>query len=184
MAALSFCCCRRTFSPVAVIWGYSILGCMLLLAVAAVLVQSLSLVWLFATPWTVACQIPLSFTVSRSLLKVMSIESLMRSNHLTLCRPLLLLPSIFPSTRVFPNESALHIRWPQYWSFSFSTSPSNGYLGLISFRINWFDLLAAQGTLKSLFQHHNLKPSILQCSAFFEVQLTSVHDYWKNHSFD
>ena len=136
------------------------------------------------TPCTAVLQASLSFTVSQSLLKLMSIELMMPSNHLILCPPLLLSPSVFPSIRVFPNESALHIRWPQYWSFSFSTSPSNGYLGLISFRINWFDLLAAQGTLKSLFQHHNLKPSILQCSAFFEVQLTSVHDYWKNHSYD
>ena len=109
----------------------------------------------------------------------------MPSNHLILCRPLLLPPSIFPSIRVFPNESVLHIRWPKYWSFSFNISPSNEYSGLISFRMDWFDLLAVQGTLKSLLQHHSSKASILQCSAFFIVQLSHfTHDYWKNHSFD
>ena len=112
-------------------------------------------------PWTAARQASLSFTISRSLLKLMSIESMMPSNHLILCRPLLLLPSIFPSIRVFSNESALCIRWPNYWSFSFSISPSNKYSGLISFRIDWFDLLSVQGTLKSLLQHHNSKASIL-----------------------
>ena len=121
-------------------------------------------------------QAPLSFTISWSLLKFMSIESVMLSNHLTLCSPLLLLPSVFPSFRVFSNELALHIRWPMYWSFSFSISPSNEYSGLISFRIDWFDLLAIQGTLKSFFQHHNLKTSVLlQCSAFFMVHLS--HPY-------
>ena len=120
----------------------------------------------------------------RSLIKLMSTESVMPSNHLILCHPLLLLPSIFPSIRVFSNESVLCIRWPKYWSFSFSISPSNEYLGLISFRVNWFNLLAVQGTLKSLRQHHSSKESILQCSAFFIVQLSSIHDYWKNHSFE
>ena len=119
---------------------------------------------LFATPWTAARQASLSFTISRSLLKLMSIESVMPSNHLILCHPILL-PSVFPSIRVFSNELTLHIRWPKYWSFSFSISPSNEYSGLVSFRMDWFDLLAVQGTLKSLLQHHNSKPSILQCSA-------------------
>ena len=116
-------------------------------------VQSLSCVQLFATPWTATRQASLSFIISPSLLKLMSIESLMPSNHLILCCPLLLLPSIFPSIRVFSNESVLHIRWPKYWSFSFSISPSNEYSGLISFRIDWLDFLAVQGTLKSLLQH-------------------------------
>ena len=120
----------------------------------------------------------------RGLLKLMSIESVMPSNHLFLCHPLLLLPSIFPSIRVFSNELALRIRWPKYWNFSFSISPSNEYSGLISFRIDWFDLLAVQGTLKSLLQHHSSKPSILWHSAFFVVQLTSIHDHRKNHSLD
>ena len=124
-------------------------------------VQSLSHVRLFVTPWTAACQASLSFTNSRSLLKLMSFELVMPSNHLILCRPLLLLPSIFPSIRVFSNESVFHSRWPKYWSFSFSISPSNEYLGLISFRKDWLDLLAVQGTLKSLFQHHSSKISVL-----------------------
>ena len=136
-------------------------------------VQMLSHVRLLATPWAAACQASLSITNSRSLLKLMSIESVMPSNHFTLCRPLLLLPSIFPSIRVFSNESFLHIRWPKYWSFSFSISPSNEYSGLISFRMDWLDLLAVQGTLKSLLQHYSSKASILQCSAFFIVQLYS-----------
>ena len=138
-------------------------------------VQLLSCAWLFVTPWTAACQASLSFTISWSLLKLMSIESMMLSNHLILCCLLLLLPSIFPSIRVFSNESALHIRWPKDWSFSFSMSPFNDYSGLISFRIDWFDLLAVQGILKSLLQHHNSKASIVQCSAFFMVQLS--HPY-------
>ena len=129
--------------------------------------SSLSHVWLFATPWTVAHQASLSFTNSRSLLKRMSIESVMPSNHLILCCPLLLLPSIFPGIRVFSNGSVLHCRWPKYWSFSFSISPSNEYSRLISFRIDWLDLLAVQGSLKSLLQHHSSKASILQCSAFY-----------------
>ena len=123
-------------------------------------------------PWTAALQASLSFTISRSLLKLMSIESVMPSNHLILCCPLLLLPSIFPSVWVFSSESVLPIRWPKYWSFSFSISPSNEDSGLISFRTNWFHLPAIQGTLKSLLQHHNLKESILQRSAFFMLQLS------------
>ena len=138
---------------------------------ALVVVQPLSHVWLYVTPWTAAHQAPLSFTVSHSLLKFMSIESVMLFNHLIFCRPLLFLPSIFPSLRVFFSESALCIRWPEYWSFSIS--PSNEYLGLISFRIDWFDILAVQGTLES-FQHHNSKASILQSSAFFMVQLWAL----------
>ena len=114
-----------------------------------------------------------------------SIESVMPSNHLILCHPLLLLPSIFPSIRVFSSESVLHIRWPEYWSFNFITSPSNEYSGLISFRMDWLDLLAVQGTLKSLLQHHSSKASILWCSVFFRVPtLTFIHDDWKNHRFD
>ena len=135
-------------------------------------VKSLSHVRLFATPWTVAHQAFLSITNSRSPPKPMSIESVMPSNHLILSRPFLLLPSIYPSIRVFSNESALHIRWPKYWSFSFNISPSNEYPGLISFRMDWLDLLAVQGTLKSLLQHHSSKASILRCSAFFIVQLS------------
>ena len=132
------------------------------LSVVAV-VHLLSCVRLFATPWTAARQAPLSFTVSQSLLRLMSIESTMPSNHLILCCPLLLLPSIFPSIRVCSDESAFHIRWPKHWSFSFSISPSNEYSGLISFRIDWFDLLAVQGTLKSVgvLQHHSLTASVL-----------------------
>ena len=125
----------------------------------------------FATPWTAARQASLSITNSRSFLKLMSIESVMPSNHLILCRPLLLLPSIFPSFRVFSNESVLRIRRPKYWNFRFSVSSSNEYSGLISFRMDWFDLLAVQGTLKSLLQHHSSKVSILGCSAFFIFQL-------------
>ena len=130
---------------------------------------------LFVTPWTAAGQVCLSFTISWSLLKLVSIESLMPSNHLVLYHPLLLLPSIFPNIRVFSNEMALHTRWPEYWSFSFSISPSSEYSGSVSFRITWFDLLAVQGTLKSLLQNHNSKISILQCSAFIMVQLS--HSY-------
>ena len=135
-------------------------------------VQSLSQVRLFANPWTAACQASLSITNSWSLLKPMSIESVMPSNHLILCHPLLLPPSIFPSIRVFSNESVLHNRWPKYWSFSFSISLSNEHSGMISFRIDWLDLLAVQGTLKSLLQYHSSKASILQCSACFIVQLS------------
>ena len=147
--------------------------------------QSLSHVWLSATPWIAARQASLSLTKSWSLPKLMPIESVMPSKHLILCHPLLLPHSIFPSIRVFSNESTLHIKWPKYWSFSFSISTANEYLGLISFRIDWFDLLAVQGTLKSLLQHHSSEPSILWCSAFLIVPiLTSIHDYWKNHSFN
>ena len=138
-------------------------------------VQSLSCVRLFATPWTAACQASLSITNYQSPPKPMSIESVMPSNHLILCHPFLLLPSIFPSMRVFSKESALHIRWPKYWSFNFSISPSNEHPGLISFRMDWLDLLAVQGTLNSLLQHHSSEASILQCSVFFIVQLT--HPY-------
>ena len=135
-------------------------------------VQSLSHVWLFATPWTAACQDSLSITNCWSLLKLMSIESVMPSNHLILCHPLLLPSSIFHSIRVFSNQSIAPIRWPKYWSFSFSISPSNEYSGLISFRMDWLYLLAAQGTLKSLLQHHSSKASIFLCSAFYIVQLS------------
>ena len=130
-------------------------------------VQSLSRVRLFVTPQTAAHRASLSITNSRSLLKLMSIKLVMPSNHFILCHPLLLPPSVFPSIRVFSNESVLRIRWPKYWSFSFSISPSNEYLGLISFRMDWLDLLAVQGTLKSLLQHHSSKASILWRSAFF-----------------
>ena len=134
---------------------------------------------------TAAHQASLSITNSRCLLKLMSIESVMPYNHLILSHPLLLLPSVFPRIRVFSIESILCIRWSKDWSFSFSISPSNDYSGLISFRIDWLDLLAVQGTLKSLLQHHSSKASILWCSAFFySPTLTSIHDYWKNHSFD
>ena len=135
--------------------------------ILVVVVQSL-----FVTPWTAACQVSLSFTISLNLLKLTSSESVMPSNHLILCRPFLLLPSIFPSIRVFSNELALRFRWPKYWSSRLSISPSNEYSELISFRINWFDLLAVQGTLKSLLQHHRSKVSIFQCSAFFMVRLS------------
>ena len=135
-------------------------------------VQSLSHVQLFVTPWITALQASLSITNSWSSLRLMSIESVMPSSHLILCRPLLLLPSIFPNIRVILNESAFHIRWPKYWSFSFSISPSNEHPGLISFRMDWLDLLALQGTLKSLLQHHSSKASILRHSAFFTVQLS------------
>ena len=142
------------------------------LQIVVVVVQSLSCVQLFVTPWTAALQASLSFTASHSLLKLMSIELVMPSNHLILCRPLLLLPSIFPSSRIFPNESAIRIRWSKYWSFSFSISPSYEYSGLIFFRMDWFDFLLVQGTLKSLLQYHSLKPLILHVSAFFMVPLS------------
>ena len=138
-------------------------------------VQSLSHVWLFTTPWTAAHQASLSIINSWSLLKLMSTESVMPSNHLILCHPLLLLPLIFPSIRVFSNESVLHIRWPQCWSFSFNISPSNEHPGLISFRMDWLNLLAVQGIRKSLLQHHSSKASVLRSSAFFIVQLS--HPY-------
>ena len=142
-------------------------------------VQWLSRVWLFATPWTAASQASLSITNFRSLLKLMSIDSVMPSSHLILCHPLLFLPSIFPSIRVLSSESALCIRWPKYWSFSFSISPSNEHPGLVSFSMDWLDLLVVQGTLKSLLQHHSSKASFLYGPTF-----KSIHDYWKSHSFD
>ena len=137
--------------------------------------QVLSCARLFVTPWTAARHASLSIANSWSLLKLISIESVTPSNHLILCCPLLLQPSIFPSIRVFSNESVLYIRWPKYWSFSFSVSPSNEHPGLISFMMDWLDLLAVQGTLKSLLQHHSSKASVLQCSAFFIIQLS--HPY-------
>ena len=147
-------------------------------------VQSLSRVRLFATPWIAACQASLSITNSWGLLKLTSIESVIPSNHLILCHPLFLLPSILPSLRVFSNESVLHIRWPNYCSFSFSISPSNEHSGLISFRIDWLDLLAVQGTLNSLLQHHHSKASILQSSPFFIVQLSHPYMTTGNHCVD
>jgi len=144
-------------------------------SISCVAVQSLSCVRLFVTPRTAACQASLSFTISRSLLKFLSVESVMPSNHLILYHSLLLLPSVFPSIRVFFSELALHIRWLKYWTFSFRISPSNEYSGLISFRMDWFDFLAVQGTLKSLPQHHGSKASILWCSVFLMVQLS--HPY-------
>ena len=138
-------------------------------------VQSLSRVWLFATPWIAACQASLSITNSRSFPKLMSIELVMPSNHLILCHPLLLLPPILPSIRVFSNELTIRMRWPKYWSFSLSISPSNEHPGLIPFRMDWLDLLAVHGTLKSLLQHHSSIASILRRSAFFTVQLS--HPY-------
>ena len=137
--------------------------------------KSLSHLRLFVTPWTAARQASLSITNARSLLKLIFIESVMPSNHLILSHPLLFLPSIFPSVRVFSTDSVLLIRWPKYWSFSLSISPSNGYSGLIIFRMDWLDLLAVQGTLKSLLQHHSSKASVLWCLAFFMVQLS--HPY-------
>ena len=145
-------------------------------------VQSLSRVRLFATPWIAACQASLSITISRNSLRLMSIESVMPSSHLILCRPLLLLPPIPPSIRVFSNELTLRMRWPKYWSFSFSIIPSKEIPGLISFRMDWLDLPAVQGTLKSLLQHHSSKASILWHSGFFTVQFS--HPYRKNHNLD
>ena len=149
-----------------------------------VLVQSLIHVRLFETPLAAAHQSPLSFTISQSLLKFMSIDSGMPSNHFIFCWPLLLLPLIFPIIGVFYNESVFRIRWPKYWSVSFSISSSSEYSGFISFRMDWLNLLAVQGTLKNLLQHHSSKASILWCSSLFIVQLTSIHDHWKNHSLD
>ena len=139
---------------------------------------------LIVTPWTTARQASLSITNSRSLLKLMSIESVMPSKRLILCHPLLLLPSIFPSIRVFSSESALHLRWPKYWSFSFNITPSNEHPGLISFRMDWLDLLAVQGTLKSLLQHHSPKASILCPHLSFQSNSHTIHDHWKTHSLD
>ena len=147
-------------------------------------VQLLSHVWLCATLWNTICQASLSITNSQSLLKLMSIESVMPSNHLILCCSLLP-PSIFPSIKIFSNESALLIRWPKYWSFSFNISPSNEHSGLTSLRMDWLDLLAVQGTLRSLLQHHSSKASIFWRSSFFNSPtLTSICDNWKNHSLD
>ena len=145
-------------------------------------VQSLSCVWLFKTPRTEARQVSLSFTISQSLLKLMSIESMIPSNCLILCHPLFFLPSIFSSIGVFFNKLALPIRWPKYWSFSFSIRPSNEYSGLISFRNNWFDFPAVQGTLKGILQHQFESISFLALSLLCGPTLTSIHDYWKNHS--
>ena len=156
-------------------WQSNISACLFPHWLSSQLIQSLSRIWLFVTPWTAARQASLPVTISQSLLRLMSIESVMPSNHLILCLPLPLLSSIFPSIRVFSIESVLHIRWPKYWSFSFSISPSNEYSGLISFRIDWFDLFAGQGILKSLLQLHNSKASILWGSAFLMVQLS--HSY-------
>ena len=147
-------------------------------------VQLLNLVWLFATPWNAALQPSLSITNSQSPPKLMSIELVIPSNHLILCCPLLLLPPIPPSTRGFSNESVLHIEWRKFWIFIFNISPSNEYSGLISFRMVWLDLLAVQGTLKSLLQYHSWKASIFRCSAFFSPTPTSIHDHWKNHCID
>ena len=147
-------------------------------------VQSLSHVRLFVTPWIAALQASLSITNSQSSLKLMSIELVRPSSYPILCCPILLLPPISPSIRVFSNESTLLMRWPKYWSFSLSISPSKEHPGLISFRMDWLDVLAVQGTLKSLLQHHSSKALILQHSAFFTVELTSTHDHWKNHSLD
>ena len=148
-------------------------------------VQSLSCVWLFATLWTTACQASLSITNSRSPPKPMSIQSVMPSNHLIFCRPLLLLPSVFPSIRVFSNESALCIRWPKYWSFSFNISPSNEHPGLISFRTDWLDLLAVQGILKESSSIPQFKSiNSLALSFLYSPTLTSIYDHWKNHSLD
>ena len=151
----------------------------------AVSVQFSSLAQLCPTPWTEALQASLSITNSQTLLKLMSIVLVMPSNHLILCHPLLLPPSTFPNIRVFSNESVLHIRWSKYWSFSFNISPSNEHSGLISFRMDWLDLLAIQGTFKSLLQHHqfrSINSSVL--SFLYYPTLTSIHDYWKNHSLD
>ena len=147
-------------------------------------VQTLSRVWLFATPWITARQASLSITNSRSLLKLMPIKSVMPSSHLILCRPFLLLPPVPPSIRLFSNESTLHMRWPKYWSFSFSISASNEHPGLISFRMDWLDLLAVQGTLKSLLQHFSKSINSSALSFLHSPNLTSIHEYWKNHSLD
>ena len=165
-------------------WSFRVLMCKL--GVLRKLVQSLSRVWLFRTPMTAVRQAPLSSTISWSLLKFMSIESVTLSNHLILCHPFLLLPSIFPSIRVFSSALALHIRWPKYWNFSFSISPSNEYSGLISFRPYWFDL-AVQGTLKDLLQHHSPQLESISSwalSLLYGPTLISAHNSWKKHSFD
>ena len=143
-------------------------------------VESICHLWLFVTPWTVACKASLSINNTQSLLKFMSIDSVMPSNHLILCHPLFLLPSVFPSIRDFAHESVLPIGWPKYWSFSFNNSPSNEHSGLISFRMDWLDLLSVQGTLKSLLQHHNSKSINSSALRFlYSPTLTSIHDHWK-----
>ena len=147
-------------------------------------VQLLSHVWLFATPWTVACQVSLLIANSRSSLKLMFIELVIPSKHLILCCPLFLLPSIFPSIRVFSSESVLPIRWPKYWRFNFSISLSNEFSGLISFRVDWLDLLAVQGTLKSLPTPQFRSINSLALSFLYGPTLTSIHDHWESHSFD
>ena len=147
--------------------------------IARISVQSLIHVWLFATPWTAEHQASLSITNSWSLLRFMSIESVMPSNHLILCHPFLFLPSIFPNIRVFSSESVVCIRWPEYWNFRFSNNPFSEYSGLISLKINWFDLLAVQGTPKSLLQHHSSKACSSMLSFLYSPALTSIHDYWK-----
>ena len=165
------------------LWWFKIIITSVFILCRYVVVQSVSHVWLFATPWTAACQTSLFITISQSLFRFLSIELVMPSNHVILCHPLLLLRSIFPSIRVFSNELAFHVRWPKYWSFSIS--PSSEYSGLISFRTDWLNLLAVQGTLKSLLQHHISKTSVFWRLAFFyRPALTSVYDSWKNHSFD
>ena len=169
---------RLHFQPVLPIFWLIVIflfGTQISIKVGLFVVESLSHVWLFVTSWTAAHQTSLSFTISQSSLKLMSIESVMPSNHLFLCRLLLLLHSIFLSFRVFSSKLDLCLRWPKYWSFSFNISPSNEYSGLISFRMDWLDLLAVQGTLKTLLQHHSLKASILQCLVFFMIQL--AHPY-------
>ena len=150
----------------------------------SVSVQSLSRVWLFATPWTAARQVSLSITNSRSLLKLMSTESVMPSKHLILCRPLLLPPSVFPSIRVFSNESALRKRWPKYWSCSFNVSPSSEHPGLISFRMDWLDSLQSKGPRRIFSNTTRQKHQFLSLNIFYGSTLTSIHDYWKNHGFD
>ena len=147
-------------------------------------VQSLSRIWLFVTPWITACQASLSIMKSQGSLKLISIESMMPSSHLILCHPLLLLPSIFPSIKVFSSESTLLMTWPKYWSFSFNISPFNEHPGLISFRMDWLDLLAVQGTLKSLLQHQFKSINSSALSFLYSPTLTSIGDYWKNHSLD
>ena len=177
------CVGHRRQAPTVPTWRWSI--CFFWLWHQFSSVQLLRCVWLFVTPWTATCQASLSITNSRSLPKPMSIESVMPFNHLTLCHPLLLLPSIFPSVRVFSIESALRIRWPKYWSCSFNISPSNEHPGLMSFRMDWLDLLAVQGTLKSLLQHHSSKSINSSALSFlYSSILTSIHDYRKNHSLD
>ena len=174
-----------------ILWQFifSVLGTAILFSILTVSISvqfssfpSLSHVWLFVTPQTAAHQACLSITNSRDLFKFMSIELVMSSNYLILCHHLLFLPSIFPSITVFSNESVLHIRWSKYWSFRYNISPSSEYSGLISFRMDWLDTLAVQGTLKSLLQHHCSKASVL--SFLYSPTLTSIHDCWKNHSLD